>query len=257
LGDIRPKFILNETTGRYVHTAVYPISTDKSYNKEYNPATNSIATYTGIVPEVSKATMVDYYSEIGIAKMFEKKDPGFEAALKKHMDTNPTQAPTIELLCGNGIVDEGEVCDIDKTTGFRKTIHGTNEWISFNGKTNLVQWAVLGIPTSIIYGEKNIKTFCTEVAGSDCTDYVNYDEANGYCSSDCQEFKPLIVCQDDDWMPLADTGMGTYLGPKFYLQNGNRKMADTFDYLYSDMDKKNPCAPAGVTPLGKEMLEWK
>jgi len=120
-------------------------------------------------------------------------------------------------LCGNDIINDGEVCDGSEV---RKYKHGGHY--------------VSDIKDTIVYfGEKGKididDEFCTKAAGTDCNDDIDYSE-DGWCSDDCKTYRPKVTCIDNEYWGIdlfANEGRGVYRGPKFwYDENGEAQITN-------------------------------
>ncbi len=148
-----------------------------------------------------------------IAELEKEVGPTPEAAAA------PTPAPV--SLCGNGVVDSGEICDTK------------------DGKV-VIRLGVYEI---------NDEQLCTDFATSDCTDEPPEEQSrvslnNGKCES-CTTFMPRTRCYDDDF--AGDSGASQWYGPAF-TDGGPTKEALFYDSSNS-AEGSNPCVRDASTKI--------
>jgi hypothetical protein len=189
--------------------------------------------------------------QLGIIRPEPKKE-AIETEIKP-MPVTPIETPKTpapQPTCGNGVIDQGELCDV-KDGNVIVPDHPGFEYILYNPETYTVTWGHAGIPTDVVYGYKNLERFCSDLVGEDCNDTIEYSNARGRCLDNCKSFMPRVNCVDDD--TFGDDGRAAYLTPKFTIAGGSPRMENFYQYLYSDPNfgdsqEKNMCYPANPEP---------
>ncbi len=249
--DIQVKIILPKNVQAFEYIELFAYKSNVhiatwDLRNNYNPSTGE-ATYM-LGP--------DQYANFVIGETYE-----FDMAYNPpHTIGNKVQVRIIVPPCGDGKIDQGEVCD-RKSDG---TVIASNEMV-YNPTTFTAYWQIyapsmgpFGATEYRVLFSKNMQTFCNDIIGEDCDDKVEYSAEKGWCSGDCKKFMPRVGCVDDD--TIGDSGRAAYLTPEFYYEGTEKKMNNVWWYLFSDPNAgRNGCYPtteeAGLPPYNDKWTE--
>jgi hypothetical protein len=166
--------------------------------------------YEDIIPKTKEKILRDKlnkeYTELG----------GIEIIVPEEIELEEE-----EVLCGNDELDEGEICDV---------VDG------------IIQYFPSLVHTG--YSDERIVDFCNLFATGDCDEAgsrLEYSDVDlAYCSLDCMEYAPGLICADAD--PIGDRGTSWFYYPISFL-DPEKKMYSSVLYKgsYKSEDSTNPC----------------
>ncbi len=190
--------------------------------------------------------------------------------------TTPTPTPTPTLqpktrpgTCGNGKVDQGELCDCNIAgdrvdlcwpRGGRAEFYTTPdemEHVYYDENDYTVKHVTRTSNKETLLYSMNLKDWCYNNIGYDCNDRIGYAVNKGKCV-DCISYKPFFTCEDNDLLWGASDGRAAFSGPRFDMVTDELRDMDENDVTYIASDPtygngKNPCVPAGVEPIENEL----
>ncbi|MDO8660299.1 MAG: hypothetical protein Q7K43_00270, partial [Candidatus Woesearchaeota archaeon] len=178
-------------------------------------------------------------------------------------DSTPVRPLIVGSVCGNGVVDAGEVCDTNELTG---QILLPSETAKAFIKLSPNEFSMVHVLTDIGSGSKSTfaiqsaKEFCAKLAGDCKTSAVG---SQGQCSSDCKKFKPLLSCSIAEGTLnflgffRSAPGFSNWYGPEFVADKDKGIVVSSpnkFTYVGSDeKEGNNDCLGGNSRAKGDEV----